>query len=479
LDLNGNLVWKVQTGGPCVSSVAIANNTVFQVTWGFSTSTNNVGTGAGAITGDANNVYMIDATTGKMVPTLGAPKGNFSVSYGTIRATYQPRIDGGYTTASTGNPSATPVVTSAMTGGKDLILYMGVKATAMEAYNVTSGTICMLSEAAWILTENSDGSCTVVPDAYGSSGRASGFGGGKIYTQAGPTMACFNASLFNNTGYAVTNPGAALNFNNSEYWGQFTYKSGGATCLWQAWGGWEVWSSPVYAGFQYNGTSTVYCGSDSFGLTCWNASDGAPLSWFTTGGSMHSSPGVYDGGLYVGSGDGIMRCFRDHPVEPMAISIALDKTTVDMNNSESVTVTVGLSSVNTNSFDMSNNQVTFNPPWPNASILVTVTNPNGVDQNLTATTDKNGMATVTFTPNVKGTWKAIAWYLGEDRPKYSFGYCWSDQPTIEATQETTSTPVTPPPTGTDYTMYYYAAAIIVVIVIIAAAALLLMRRPKK
>ena len=468
LTMGGSLVWSVQTGGPCVSSVAIENNTVYQVTWGFDDNNNNPGTGAGAITDDEGGyVYMINADTGAMVKTAGAPLGKFDVTPPTITRYYQPAIDGGYRTAAPGLPSATPI---AVATGKDTILYMGVKARHMIAYNCTSGQICMQLEAAWILTENSDGSCTYVPDAYATgSSRGNTAGGGKIYTQAGPTMASFNASLFG--------PPYSMTFNNSQYWGQYN-RGSGSTVLWQAWGGWEIWASPVYAGFQYNGSSAVYCGSDSFGLTMWNASDGAPLSWFTTGGSMHSSPAIYDNGLYVGSGDGILRCFRDHPIQPMAIAIALDRNTVDLNSSDSVTVTVGLSGLNQRSYDLSDNVITLNPPFPNASIIVTFTDPNGVDTNMTATTDANGMATVTFTPNVKGTWKAIAWYLGEDRPKWSYGYAWSDQPTIEATQTITSPPVVEPPADNTMT-YVYAAIAVVAIVVVAAAALLWMRKGKK
>ena len=193
---------------------------------------------------------------------------------------------------------------------------------------------------------------------------------------------------------------------------------------------------------------------------------------------MHSSPAIYDNRLYVGSGDGKIYCFADHPVQPMAISIALDRNTADINSSDSVTATIGLSGLNQRSYDLNDNPITLNPPFPNASIIVTLTDPNGVDTNMTATTDANGMATVTFTPNVKGTWKAIAWYLGEDRPKWSYGYAWSDQPTIEASLTITE-PVSPPPAADNTMTYVYAGIAVVAIVIVAAAALLWMRKGKK
>jgi len=193
---------------------------------------------------------------------------------------------------------------------------------------------------------------------------------------------------------------------------------------------------------------------------------------------MHSSVAIYDNRLYVGSGDGILRCFADHPVQPMAISIALDRNTADINSSDSVTATIALTAINARSFDIGTNPVTFNPPFPNAPIIVTFTDPNGVDTNVTGTTDAKGLATVTFTPNIKGTWKAIAWYLGEDRPKWSYGYAWSDQPSIEASLTITE-PVIPPPAADNTMTYVYAGIAVVAIVIVAAAALLWMRKGKK
>ena len=470
LTLDGTLVWAFETGGPIVSSVAIENNIVYQCTWGNSNPGWN----------DTNNVYMLNADTGAKIRNFEITVNNF------------PRLDrdwqgfaeiygGAFGSSVIGK---TPVVV----GDK---LYYGVDHANMQVFNTTTGKLIWRAEQPRVLGENSIGSCLYVPDTYG----------GKIYTQAGPTMACVNASLipnvkdeyryrnFANSSSAPLNPtfgetvivGLEPTGIDRARSGQQTAIKPNVTNLWSSWGGWEIWASPIYSGFEgqvANGSSVIYAGSDSYGMFMWNASNGAALSWFTTGGNVHSSAAIYDNRLYFGSGDNKVYCFADHPVEPMAISITLDKNSVNLNNTESVTATVALSGINTRSYDLNSNPITMFPPFPNASIIVTFTDPNGVDTNMTATTDANGMASATFTPNVKGTWKVIAWYLGEDRPTFSYGYCWSDQPTIEAAQ-TITIPLIPPPATTDYTPYYYAAIVVVAIVIVAAAALMLLRRRKK
>jgi hypothetical protein len=250
--------------------------------------------------------------------------------------------------------------------------------------------------------------------------------------------------------------------------------------LWQAWGGWEIFSSPTFAGQRES--ALLYAGSESYGLTVWNATDGTPISWYTTEGGLASSPAVWDGKLYAASQDNKVYCFEDHTTQQMAISMSMDKTTVDLNNTESLTITAVLTHVTdpNQQLDDSWTRSSYrgSPPLPNASVIVTFTSPSNVDTNVTATTDDKGMATVTFTPNEKGTWKAIAWYEGKHLPTTSYNYAFSDQVPIEATQTITSPPEEeqPAPLAMEYV---YAAVVVIVIVIVAAAALMLLRRRKK
>jgi len=239
----------------------------------------------------------------------------------------------------------------------------------------------------------------------------------------------------------------------------------------------EIWGSVIYSGFEYNASAVVYAGSDSYGLTVWNASNGVALSWYTTGGNIWGSPALYDGKLYVGSADNNVYCFEDHVNQGMAMSMSVDKTTVDLNNSESVTVTAKLTGVNSlNPYPY----YTPAPPLPNAPVTVTFTKPDGTNVDLSATTDINGMVTVTYTPTVKGTWKVMAYHNVEDMPRFSYGFANTEQMNIEATSTTTTPGGGDGGTGTGIPMeYVYAAIAVIVIVIIAAAALMLLRKRKK
>jgi hypothetical protein len=193
-----------------------------------------------------------------------------------------------------------------------------------------------------------------------------------------------------------------------------------------------------------------------------------------------SSPAICDGKLYVGSYDNNLYCFEDHVDQETAISMSLDKTEVNLNNTESVTATAQLTHVPSVNVYEEIGRAAPVPPMPNASVIVTFTSPSSVDTNVTATTDDKGMATVTFTPNEKGTWKAIAWYTGADHATFSYGYAFSDQVPIEATQTITEPEKPTEPTGTNIPMeYVYAAIAVIVIVIIAAAALMLLRKRGK
>jgi len=366
IDLNGNQVWSFETGGPILSSVAIENDIVFQTTRGSND----------PVWSDLDNVYMLNAANGARINNFTIETSGFArsgISFGSSFRTYAVK---------------TPVVV-------DDILYYGVDNGYMHAYNVTTGTQIMSFEQPNVLGENSVGCSLFVPDNYG----------GKIYTQAGPTMACINASLRSDTDV------------------RFDANDPSKTNIWSAWGGWEVWSSVIYSGFGYNAGAVVYSGSESGSMTVWNASNGTPLSWYTTGGVIPGSAAIWDGKLYFGSSDNLVYCFEDHVAQPMSMSISLDKS--QMSYTESVTVTAKLSGTNTlNPYENKN----FAPGLPNASVLVTFTKPDSVTEvTRTVTTDNMGWASVLFEPDVAGTWKVIAWYIGEDKSTSSYSYAFSDE----------------------------------------------------
>ena len=81
------------------------------------------------------------------------------------------------------------------------------------------------------------------------------------------------------------------------------------TNIWEAWGGREIWSSAILSGL--GSDSVIYSGSEVYSMTIWNASNGAPLSWYTTGGNIPGSPAIWDGKLYFGSADNNVYCFSN------------------------------------------------------------------------------------------------------------------------------------------------------------------------
>jgi outer membrane protein assembly factor BamB len=488
---SGTILWSYNTGGPIISSAAIWNNTVYIPTWGSSASGYN----------DANNVFEFNAATGAKVF-------NFTtyIDYG--------RVEGGaFGTIFGMAPAYTPVVVAPG------ILYIGTQTANMAAYNVTSGTLMWSAEQPYVLGENSLGSPVYVPTAEG----------GQIFCQAGPAMVCVNASqvgqldtnpgsfgffgytpnpLFNTTTYVpfnVTQP-SGQNANNNTY-----------TNLWAAWGGWEIWSSPIYSGlvvpgFAENASQVIYSGSDSYSMTCWNASNGFPLSWFTTGGSMPGSAAIYDGALYFGSADNKVYCFYDHVTENTAIDVSVDashSSVVGVATGDNVTVSALLSVPITGT-----EGEPFTPGLPNSPVVVTVESPGGTFTNLNATTDLFGAATTSFIASQAGNWTVLSSYAGATTEAKSYSYAVSGQVIVTAsgaaatsTPTATATPTssgtasptaiatatatsaatgTPTPTstststkGTDYTMWIYAAIAVIVIIIIVVAALMLMRRRKK
>jgi hypothetical protein len=338
-----------------------------------------------------------------------------------------------------GGNSYTPVV-------HDDYVYLGVISRYMRAYNATDGSLIFEAYQPYIGAENSHGSVTYVPSWALTAINSSGYSFGNsavVIGQAGPTLACMKADDGSN--------------------------------IWSNWAGWEIWGSPVVAGI---GSSTAaYIGSDSGSIQVVNASNGAPLSWFTTGSQISSSPAIWDGKLYVGSTDNKLYCFEDHPNQEMATSISVD--TNNLNLGDSVTVTMQLTKIpDINVYEEIGRPAPV-PGLPNATVLATFTDPDGTEHNVNAVTDNLGWASFTYTPDKAGTWKVVTWYEGEDHPTYSYGYAFSDEATLDVSggaEPTTS----PTPTGGEEfpMMYAYIAIAFVVIVVVALAALMLLRRRK-
>jgi hypothetical protein len=86
----------------------------------------------------------------------------------------------------------------------------------------------------------------------------------------------------------------------------------------------------------------------------------------------------------------------------------------------------------------------FYPAIRNAAITVTIVKPDGSSQQLTATTDAKGAASVTFTPTAAGTYKVTAEYAGVQY----YGYNYAPATSVETsfTVPGSASPTTTAPT---------------------------------
>ena len=216
---------------------------------------------------------------------------------------------------------------------------------------------------------------------------------------------------------------------------------------------------------------------------------------------MPSSPGIWEGKVYIGGTNGIVYAFGGNTVENTFLTTSL--STNQINIGQTVTATGQL-----------------NPGLPNATVIVNFAGSNGNSVNVTTTTDNYGAYSASYTPTTSGTWTTTAWYQGQQYAPYSYASSTSPAipltvqsqtatptPTPTATPQPTTTPTstpTPQPTAaptpiptpspqtstaaptatpqttttTNTTEIYIAIAAIVIIVIIVIAAIVLRQRKK-
>jgi outer membrane protein assembly factor BamB len=325
---------------------------------------------------------------------------------------------------------------------------------------------------------------------YGASGTyAYATNQSYIIGQAGPTVICTLTNIYNVTS---TVPGMTGN--------QQVRIANPGDNIWSDWGGWEVWSSPIMASFGTN--ALVFYGSESYAIHCVNASNGVPLTWWTTAGAMGSSPAIYDGKLYCGSAEGKVYCFEEHQTTQTTTTASVDNTSP--NAGQAVNVTVKVASVPTINVYQEIGQAAPVPSIPSQQVTVTFIKPDGTTVvDVPATTDTYGNVVVSYTPDVGGNWQVVAAYNGIMGPRETYAKSASDvialtvggstatsTPTASETPSGTATPSpvsTVAPTvapssstgnnPTDNTLIYAAIAVVVIVVIVLAA-LVLMRRKK-
>jgi hypothetical protein len=187
-------------------------------------------------------------------------------------------------------------------------VWIGGTNNRIRMWDANNGTELYSGYQPNVAGETSHGSATYIPsyafNPLNEEGEEADDDMGYICTQAGPTIAMARADNGSN--------------------------------IWSNWGGWEVWSTPVFSGI--GRSAVVYYGSDSAGITVIDATTGVASSWYTARGNIVASPAVWDGKLYIGSYDGKMYCFEDRNVQEMAASCSVDKNSINLGDSVTVSM---------------------------------------------------------------------------------------------------------------------------------------------
>jgi outer membrane protein assembly factor BamB len=246
---------------------------------------------------------------------------------------------------------------------------------------------------------------------------------------------------------------------------------------WERWLGHQVYSSPVVADVPGSLSDIIYFGDDVFSITAVNATDGNPLSVYTTRGQVFSTACLYEGWLYMGSEDGDMYAFAPTCQQDFTISAAASKTG-EMWNNETLTIrgrllptvrideTTGFGTYDTNGYG-------------NATIYLDVTKPDNTDDASQATTDSNGYFEFNYNPTAVGDYGWVVYFNGEEKPWITYMQAYGEWTPITVSSPTASGGTEPPPSGGGIPMeYVYVAVAVIVIVLVAIGVYIFMRRGK-
>jgi hypothetical protein len=340
-------------------------------------------------------------------------------------------------------------------------------------------------------------------------------------TRAGNTLlhvpVLWNGQIYSTEFFYVTSASASKPNSGTAALGDFGASAAtprlAGNRTWAQWVGYQSVSSVAYAD-DLSGAK-VYVGSDIGTVYCLDpTANGTTLSVFTATGNVASSPAVWEGKMYIGGCDGILKCFDDSPVVSMSLHADSNKGSTMWNN-ETVQIRgqllsnpiqlewqANLASPTTGVFNSVPSE--FHPPIPNATITVDFTKPDGTSENVTCQTDKQGFFTLEKALPTTGTWGWVAYYEGIRRIGISYDAAYgewheisveaapvsqAETPAITpnptpsevpiATPTPTIEPTASPTTFGGTTNYIIIAAIVIVIIIVAAGAYMYTKQKKK
>jgi outer membrane protein assembly factor BamB len=288
------------------------------------------------------------------------------------------------------------------------------------------------------------------------------------------------------------------NIGSSTGSGRFVINGTKMVRIWYQWIGHQIFSSLTYA--EDLTGAKIYGGSDVNSVSCLNATSGKALSSFSTGAPVFGIVAVYDNKLYAASHDKLLYCFEDPTLTANMNIYASASKYGEMWNNETMQIAGRLAPPVTGIYPHYDFGSFIDNGIPNATVVLSLTKPDGTSINYTGTSDNRGYFEFQCNMTEVGSWGWVAYYEGEAKAWITYLPAYSQWTPInvtaapmEAVPTPTETPTTNPtptpivtaeptetvaPTATpttnavDNTAYMYAAiaAIVIVIAIVAAYA---------
>ena len=517
--------WIFETDGPVTSSPAIVSGKVYvgsydqniycldaytgESVWTFPTEDDfcsSVAVSGGRVfTGpDDGYIYCIEANTGDEIWKTDiyagkVPAVQFEVATWEVRSSpivvgsslYVGALNGKVYCLSTSDGK---VKWSYQTGGQiggspayaDGLVYIASTDRNLYAFDASNGSV----EWTWTTPKTGRGSRTMffVGTPTIADGKLFIGGGGRSLSGGprGPILVCLDAS----TGAEIYVVGTDPDGNSNQPWcptyfegvlyaeahmSAVAFNASDGSEIWSQWLGHQVTSSALYVDDISGGK--VYVGCDSYSLTCFNATDGTPLSWFTADAQIVSSPAVYDGMIYVGSSDGNVYCFSGTPMVSTDIWASPSKSG-SMWNNETLTIQGKVSAAVTYTRPLDDTVEELFPGLPDAVVKASLTKPDGTDVALETTTDNMGYFSFSYSPTDAGDWGWVVYYEGEAKPWITYDQAYGDWTPISVNSPTPSGGSTepPPPAALPMEVIYVVLAVVIIVVVAFIAYFFLKRK---
>jgi len=441
------------------------------------------------------NLWQICANNGSVVNqvSVGIPRASFSTpvfAYGSAATGTSGTLDGSiFITYGQG-----PTSVLEMRSAQNLTLYASIALDKTPATVYMAQTVAYTNPVTVNLVNQSNigwgtdvaSQCIVNQTVVGGLKTLTG---PVVFVTEGSSLSCY-AVIANNTNIGPQAGGGSsfVRNPNAPFY---------MVRLWSILAGQQVYSSPVVGTDPTVGQGvsttplvpTIYLGSDTFGVSSYNATSGLLFSTYSVSSPVFSSVALYDNRVYVTTENGYLYCFANlggtNGYYPTSIYAASSKGT-QMAVGEEISMQGRLTATSTfvGPYDPTLNQV-FTPNVPYQPVKLTWVNPDQTSVIVTTRTDSAGYFNFTYSPTVAGSASWLVYFDGYETPGNTvLGQAYTAYNQISVLGEVTPPPQTPTPVPTQPPLflpieYIYAIAGVIVALIIIAAAIMLLRKRKK